>query len=92
VAIRQVAALWKDDIPIRHTEHTFYPTVERLPGAAFTPTPLPANLQDNTPIGPGDYEIPAHFYCAGHYRRNGAGYRYGLAKLEGKFSEALTQP
>jgi hypothetical protein len=34
-AIRQVAAIWKDDIPIQRTEHTLYPTVERLPGAAF---------------------------------------------------------
>jgi hypothetical protein len=91
VAIRQLAAIWKDDIPIERTEHTFYPIVERLPGAAFTPTPLPSKLEDTTPIGPGDYEIPAHFYCAHVYRRNGSGYRYRLAKLEGKFSEALTQ-
>jgi hypothetical protein len=92
LAMRQVAAIWKDGIPIKQTEHTLYPTVERLPGAEFTPTPLPlANMDDTTPIAPGDYEIPAHFYCTKVYTRNGSGYLYNLAKLEGKIAEALTQ-
>jgi hypothetical protein len=91
LALKQLAAIWKDDIPIRHTDHTLYPTVDQLPGAAFRPTTLPlANLEDTTPIDPGDYEIPAHFYCTGVYMPTGSGYRYRLAKLEGKFSEALT--
>jgi hypothetical protein len=50
-----------------------------------------ANMDYTTPIGPGDYEIPVHFYCTGFYMRNGSGYLYQLAKLEGKFSKALTQ-
>jgi hypothetical protein len=91
VAIRQIATIWKDDIPIKHTEPVFYPTVERLPGAAFTPTPLPSPLEDTTPIGPGDYEIPAHFYCARFFTYNGSGYGYRLAKFQGKFADALTQ-
>jgi hypothetical protein len=92
LVLKRLAAIWKDDIPIRRTDHTFYPTVEQLPGAAFRPTPLPlANVEDTTPIDPGDYEIPVHFYCTGVYMPTGSGYRYRLAKLEGKSAEALTQ-
>ena len=92
VGMRQLAAIWKDDIPIARTEHTFYPTVERLPGEEFIPTTLPlASMDDATPIEPGDYEIPAYFYCAHVYTRNGSGYPYRLAKLQGKFAQALTQ-
>jgi hypothetical protein len=92
LVLKRLAAIWKNDIPIRYTDHALYPTVERLPGPGFTPMPLPlADLEDTTLIGPGDYEIPAHFYCTGVYMPTGSGYRYRLAKLEGKFSEALTQ-
>jgi hypothetical protein len=38
----KVTSFWKDDIPILRTEHTLYPTVDRLPGMEFTPTPLRA--------------------------------------------------
>jgi hypothetical protein len=56
-AMRQLAAIWKDDIPLQKTEHTLYPTVERLPGEVFTPTALLlANLDDTMLFAPGDYE------------------------------------
>lgn len=81
----------KDEVPISGTEHKFYEKFDELPGRPFSPTPLDlTSIADNQAIPPGDYEIPAHFYCTKVYTLNGSGNRYVLAQLDGKMADVLS--
>ncbi|MCA1994649.1 MAG: hypothetical protein LDL41_21780 [Coleofasciculus sp. S288] len=88
---REMRSLLADEIPISGSEHEFYKNVANLPGGAFTPQLLPLNsLSPDTPIPPGDYEIPAHFYCTKIYSFDGRGNRFPLARLDGRMSDVLS--
>lgn len=87
----QLRKLLQDEIPISGTNHKFYDSVATLPGEPFTPTALDLVALDNSEdIPPGDYEIPAHFYCTKVYTLNGSGNRYVLAQLDGKMADVLS--
>lgn len=91
VAEQQLRSLLADEIPISGSEHEFYDSVATLPGDEFTPQLLPLNsLPPDTPIPPGDYEIPAHFYCTKVYTFDGRGNRFPLARLDGRMADVLS--
>jgi len=87
----QLRPLFADEIPISGSDHEFYDSVAELPGRAFTPQLLPLSaLSPDSPIPPGDYEIPAHFYCTKIYSFDGQGNRFPLARLDGQMSDVLS--
>lgn len=90
VAKNQLRSLFAEQIPITGSEHKFYDSVATLPGEAFAPQSLPlSSLPLDTLIPPGDYEIPAHFYCTKIYSFDGRGNRFTLAQLSGRMSDVL---
>jgi hypothetical protein len=87
----QLRSLFTEQIPISGSEHEFYDSVATLPGEAFAPQFLPlSSLPPDTLIPPGDYEIPAHFYCTKIYSFDGRGNRFALARLSGRMSDVLS--
>jgi hypothetical protein len=87
----QLRSLFAEEIPIRGSNHEFYDSVAALPGEVFEPQLLPLNaLSPDMPIPPGDYEIPAHFYCTKIYSFDGRGNRFALARLDGRMSDVLS--
>ena len=87
----QLRSLFTEQIPISGSEHEFYDSVATLPGEAFAPQFLPlSSLPLDTLIPPGDYEIPAHFYCTKIYSFDGRGNRFALARLSGRMSDVLS--
>lgn len=91
VAIDQLRPLFADEIPITGSNHEFYDSVVALPGEPFAPQLLPLNaLPPDSPIPPGDYEIPAHFYCTKIYSFDGQGNRFPLARLDGQMADVLS--
>lgn len=91
VAIDQLRPLFADEIPITGSNHEFYDSVVVLPGEPFAPQLLQLNaLPPDSPIPPGDYEIPAHFYCTKIYSFDGQGNRFPLARLDGQMADVLS--
>lgn len=91
VAKQQLRKLLADEIPISNSEHKFYSNVQTLPGGTFSPRPLNLSaLALDSPISPGDYEVPAYYYCTRAFTFNGRGNRFRLARLNGRMADVLS--
>ncbi|HEV3154582.1 MAG TPA: hypothetical protein VGZ02_12320 [Candidatus Baltobacteraceae bacterium] len=97
-ALSQFGASIGDQLPIVVRSSDAYPTTS-LPGAPFSPGPLPRNIaaaalrasRDGTiELPPGDYEFTVGVFCMRSYAHSPSGHRYLVAPLHGAAADVFT--